>query len=135
MLLDLGSGRDSWDMSWLSRSPGIDLDHACALRELKAMDYVEVDMRGERLSTIGEKLDAAFAPSAITSSTFTPSTFTPSAFSKEMSRFLPSSIISAPLNAPSDWKPPASNWICSLPWTHRMLSLERVTLAVRNPNN
>ncbi|WP_415457801.1 nucleotidyl transferase AbiEii/AbiGii toxin family protein [Bifidobacterium sp.] len=87
--------RDLWDMSWLSRSPGIDLDHVCDLRELKAIDYAEVDMYAERLSTISEKLDTAFASSAIT-----PSALTTSPLSKEMSRFLPSARIARTIQRP-----------------------------------
>lgn len=77
--------RDLWDLSWLSRSPGIDLSHAMNLRELKAIDYREAEVYAQRLPLIGKKLDAAFAPSG---------------FITEMSRFLPSTRIARTIQRP-----------------------------------
>lgn len=77
--------RDLWDLAWLSKAPGIDLTRAMELRDMKAVDYKEVDEYAQRLPLINDKLDTAFASSG---------------FITEMSRFLPSTRIARTIKRP-----------------------------------
>ncbi|KFI41915.1 nucleotidyl transferase AbiEii/AbiGii toxin family protein [Bifidobacterium biavatii] len=66
--------RDLWDLAWLSKQPGIDMGKVCDLRELKAVDYAEIEKYAERFPMVGDKLSQAFDSKL---------------FSSEMRRFLP----------------------------------------------
>ncbi|WP_270296022.1 nucleotidyl transferase AbiEii/AbiGii toxin family protein [Eggerthella sinensis] len=67
--------RDIWDMHWLMRRAGIDLEEACQLRSKKELDYGEQERFSQGLSKIKNDL-----PSLIESTEFR----------QHMKRFLPS---------------------------------------------
>ena len=66
--------RDIWDMHWLMRRPGIDLDEACALRSRKEADYGETECFSQGILRLEKNL-----PTIVESSEF----------SRQMMRFLP----------------------------------------------
>lgn len=66
--------RDLWDMHWLMRRPGINLDEACMLRSKKESDYGESERFAQKITTLNSDL-----PSIIESDEF----------KQQMKRFLP----------------------------------------------
>lgn len=66
--------RDIWDLHWLMRRPGIDLDMACTLRKRKESDYMESTIFAEKAPYLVKDL---------------PDIVDGGEFSKQMRRFLP----------------------------------------------
>lgn len=66
--------RDLWDMQWLMRRPGLDIDQSCALRKRKERDYGETERFQEGLGRLQANL-----PDIVESSEFL----------KQMKRFIP----------------------------------------------
>lgn len=50
--------RDIWDLHWLMRRPGIDLDEACALRSRKEADYGETERFSQGILQLEKGLPA-----------------------------------------------------------------------------